>query len=104
MNYPNLELLEYQIRTKNRLNLPIFKAEMFCQTWTNTNGGMESFAGCDAFVDEYTTVFHECTTDTYYVCFGNRYAYSVLNPNEQFYEDLKNKDIKGLYTSKKFYK
>lgn len=118
---PNLELLEYKVRVECLNNKTfqelliqasskklIFTAEMFLQTWGNTATGFDEVDGLpamsgQAFTDEYTTVFHELTTHTYIVCFGNRPCYFVYDAPHKFYEDLKNRKMELLSVAKKKY-
>lgn len=116
MEYPNLELVAYraELMLKNdphfverltekqkECKLPIRPdLELICfpQTWATTALGFDApgtFAG-QAFTKAYTTVIHECVTDTYLVFFGARPAYQVTNATEQFYEDLANRQLKSV--------
>lgn len=108
--YPNLELIEYKIKTycfpylgKAVCNqhYPSFKADVFLQIWANTATGfnlIDGFSG-QAITAEYTTVMeihwfedkkliNESEDVIYAVFFGNDLAYAILNPNEKFIEDL----------------
>ena len=124
--YPNLELLEYKVKqillkdeeTINKFNeikekkkyaYLDFEVIVFSQIWGNTCTGFDIMEdgsaawGGQAFTKEYTSVFHELTTDTYVVCFGDRPCYKVTNANEQFYEDLNNRRMASLSEAKKLY-
>ena len=124
--YPNLELLEYKVKqillkdeeTINKFNkikekkkyaYLDFEVIVFAQTWGNTCTGFDVMEdgsaawGGQAFTKEYSSIFHELTTDTYIVCFGDRPCYKVINANEQFYEDLDNRRMASLSEAKKLY-
>ena len=49
-----------------------------------------------AMTEEYTTIVHEKTTDTYCVFFGDRPCYKVDNPSNEFYEDMKKRQMASL--------
>ena len=115
--YPNLELIEYKLKQfafsegadilKNACFLK-FSADTFMQTWADTSTGFNlksGFAG-EALTDEYTTVmemrwciykeddkrkWNDSKDVIYGVFFGNELAYMLINPKEQFFEDLKNR-------------
>ena len=125
-DYPNLELLEYKAKEyafaihQNVLHdavYPTIKADVFMQTWANTATGFDAdgVVSGQAFTDEYTTVMEMswCKRDVakfiidvsdkiYIVFFGNRLAYMYLNPNKQFFEDLKNRNMKSQKESKEY--
>lgn len=119
-SYPNLELIEYKCKIaafelhKNTLKDAIFtkfKIDTFMQTWGDTATGFdadEGYCAGQAFTDEYTTVCEMswCKRDKekrwvdipdriYGVFFGNRMAYMFTNPNEKFFDDLKNRNMKS---------
>ena len=124
--YPNLELLEYKvkrillqddttveelarIRKKNPHVHLNFEVIVFAQTWENTCTGFDVMPdgsaawGGQAFTKEYSSIFHELTTDTYVVCFGDRPCYKVTNANENFLMDLNNRYMASLSKAKKLY-
>lgn len=117
--YPNLELIQYkfiQYASKEYGNIFYnmhghkFIVDVFMQTWSSTATGF-NLDGCicgQAFTDEYTTVikvrpmvieleakndFKDKENTIYGVFFGNDLAYLLLNPNEKFYDDLRNRNI-----------
>lgn len=117
--YPNLELIEYKFKQfafdkydsvlKNSC-FPKFIVYVFMQTWGNTATGfnLKNYASGQAFTDEYTTVIklewsirvghgYKSADAIYGVFFGNELAYACLNPNKNFYIDLRN----GLMLSQK---
>lgn len=81
--------------------------DMFLQTWPNTAGGFSEpgmMAG-QAFTEEYTTVA-KCqrsneisgpSQDMYIIFFGNHGAYTITNPSDAFFSDLKNRKLLGKY-------
>ena len=117
--YPNLELIEYKCQMaayelhKETLKdsiYPTFRIYTFMQSWANTATGfdIDCPVSGQAFTDEYTTVCEMswCRKDPekrwvhvedkiYGVFFGNRIAYMFINPNEQFFKDLKNREMKS---------
>lgn len=124
--YPNLELLEYktkqmlaadeefmkslnEIRSKNKYSFLEFDSIVFPQVWGSTCTGFDvmkdgspAIGGC-AMTKEYTTVMHEKLTDSYVVFFGDRPCYKVTNANNEFYEDLKSRNMASLSEAKKRY-
>lgn len=126
LKYPNIELLEYKamaalrkddtfnktfrekIKDKKYIH-PELDAIVFPQIWGSTctgfdvtSDGSAVIAGC-AMTKEYTTVFHELTTDMYVVFFGENPCYMVNNPNTQFYDDLKKHQLCSLSQAKNLY-
>ena len=123
--YPNLELLVYNAkqiykhgisgsmhdgkRTPVMQNAKLLDEEIFAfrQTWATTAKGFDLDGGLSGqmFTDEYTTVvklhFNFQKPDGYdgkdlfVVFFGDRIAYYGLDPNEQFFADLKNMKMKS---------
>ena len=123
--YPNLELLVYKakqiykhgisgsmydgVRTPVMPNAKLLDEEIFAfrQTWATTAKGFDLDGGLSGqmFTDEYTTVvklhFNFQKPDGYdgkdlfVVFFGDRIAYYGLDPNEQFFADLKNMEMKS---------
>lgn len=111
--YPNLELLVYKATLLYK-SLPEphniickEKIDTFLQTWANTATGFDLHGGFSgqAITDEYTTVVtlivHVETCNGYeleyfhVVFFGDTIAYYGKLPNEQFFEDLKNRNMKS---------
>lgn len=86
-----------------------FDITMFPQIWGSTctafdilpNG--EPVWGGSAMTKAYTVIIHEFTTDTYGVFIDDKPCYIVTDPTEMFYEDLKNKNMKSLSNSLKYY-
>ena len=112
IRYPNLELLEYKAREillkdtefiekfkerRKRCQMDI-KVDVFPQTWATTALGFDmedGFAG-QAFTEAYTSVFHEVFTDTYVVFFGDRAAYKVTDANDNFKNDLAERNLASV--------
>lgn len=67
--------------------------DSFMQTWPNTARGLDYIRGMSgqAFTGEYTSVFSCNGREERIVFFGNTLAYIVRNPNQKFYDDLKNR-------------
>lgn len=124
--YPNLELVEYKfnlslqnnnewvekfeaIQTLNKWIRPTYSVKVFKQTWGSTAlafdvmpDGSAAWGGC-AMTDAYTVVIHEEITDSYGIFIGNRPCYVVFDATEDFYEDLKNCNMKSLSQAKRWY-
>lgn len=111
--YPNLELIVYKAtslyRSLTESHNIICKKQIdtFLQTWANTATGFDLHGGVSgqAITDEYTTVVTliiQIPTCNGYkleyfhvVFFGDTIAYYGKLPNEQFFEDLKNRNMKS---------
>lgn len=125
---PNLELLLYKVQqalahdpdfvqkiaemkqSKNHNKVYIdFDIECFPQIWGSTCTGFdvtetgEPVVAGSAMTKEYTTIVHEKTTDTYCVFFGDRPCYKVDNPSNEFYEDMKKRQMASLSRAKNRY-
>ena len=92
------KLTEEQKKYYHELNMMMFK-----QTWGSTALGFGGLGGC-AMTDAYTTVVIDMCSDYVGVFFGERIAYIINNPNETFYEDMRNRDMvevskSGIYLS-----
>lgn len=88
---------------------PSFSVEVFPQVWGSTCTGFditedgESVMSGSAMTEEYTTVVHEIMTDCYCVFFGDRPCYKVAHANEDFYNDLQNRNLASLSEAKRRY-
>lgn len=118
-NYPNLELLEYKAKQILAADTEFmdslgshavnFEVIVFPQTWGSTCTGFDicpdgsPAVGGSAITKEYTSVFHELTTDTYVVCFGNRPCYKVTDAPMEFYADLSARSMASLKTARTRY-
>lgn len=122
---PNLELLEFKAsmivkQDKNIMkkiedhykehgyrcfanNPPVeFDVQMFSQTWGSTctafdvcSDGSPAIGG-SAMTKEYTTVFYEPISNTYFVFIGDKFCYLVENANKVFLKDLSKLNLKPL--------
>lgn len=96
--YPNLELLDYKTREilKNRkVAYGELTVEVFIQTWGSTALGFGGFGG-QMMTSAYTTVFSDELNGIHVVFFDGRPAYLVLDASDEFYKDLKNRDMKSV--------
>ena len=123
---PNLELLLYKAqqilahdeefiaalneKKKERSHVSVdFDVEVFSQVWGSTCTGFDvcedgsPAMGGSAMTKEYTTVIHERVTYCYCVFFGDRACYKVTNANDDFYEDLANRQMVSLSKAKTRY-
>ena len=106
--YPNLELLEYIFR--HAVDADMYANEVdafvFPQTWPNTGCGFAAPGCCygQAFTKEYTTVLLNERMNLAMVAFGNKPAYIVENPNQEFVDDFNRKNMATKYEAKKRYK
>lgn len=82
---------------------PDFELTVFQQTWGSTALGFGGIGGC-AMTDAYTTVIWENNSKIAGVFFGDRVAYIILQPNEKFWEDVKNKDMESVANKGKYLK
>ena len=120
--YPNFELIEFKcVETAYKCHKEILKnarflktrMDSFLQTWGSTALGFDAEGCCagQAFTDAYTTVvelswcvnFDDSKDRIYGVFFGNEIAYMFINPNEQFFEDLKNRNMRSQKDAMKEY-
>lgn len=99
--YPNLELLDYKARIalrekdSEKYARVELQADVFLQNWSSTALGFGGIGG-QALSDAYTTVFSDILKDVYVVFFGNRMAYMVEEPTEEFYKDLKERRLASV--------
>ena len=97
-------------KKKERSHVSVdFDVEVFSQVWGSTCTGFDvcedgsPAMGGSAMTKEYTTVIHERVTDCYCVFFGDRACYKVTNANDDFYEDLANRQMVSLSKAKTRY-
>ena len=90
--------LRYKLRTLDFDNGYLFD---FDQTWESTALGFGGVGG-SALTTERTYVFMPEDKDFAYVYFGNRFAYKVDNPNDKFFEDIKNCEMSSVKESGKY--
>lgn len=117
--YPNFDLIVYKCneaahqhfpRELKNAQYPSFKLDAFLQTWPNTATGFDSenVVSGQAFTDEYTTVVEmhwhyldvnkqwiDSNDCIYGVFFGDEIAYIIINPSDEFFEDLKNRQMES---------
>jgi len=83
-------------------NKYIMEYYAFLQTWSSTALGFDCpFAG-SAITTAMTTVI-KTQDERWYVFFGDEIAYCLENPTEQFFEDLKNFNLKSCTEAVKVY-
>lgn len=119
MKLPNLDLLKYKAENvlrnhdefverlkKAREEDPYRSVDLvlhtFPQMWGSTALGFEWIGG-QAITEAYTTVVHERTTDIYIIFFGEMPCYSLTDPTEEFFKDLKNLQIVGINEAREKY-
>lgn len=115
MKTPNLELILFKanevlgynqeflsrIRKAERtLNLAVYT---FPQMWGSTALGFGGIGG-QAMTEAYTTVVRERVTNSFVIFFGERPCYSLTDPTEEFFEDLRNLSIAGIDEAMERYK
>lgn len=98
---------------KRKIWVPHTSVDLFLQVWPDTSCGLSTnpsyFAG-QILTEEYTSVFElrwmysdiSKEVRIYYVFFGNELAYYVINPNEKFFEDLKNRNMVAVIDKGKY--
>ena len=114
-NACNIEMLLSNFVSKGGF---IDSIEMFQQTWPTTTLG---FSGCggDSMTSAFTTVlrvYHNDgfevkkedgkymnTKECYFVFFGGRFAYSVYEPTDCFFNDLKMRHMASCEKAKRLY-
>lgn len=109
----NLEVIEERFRRfimdkssfakeeKVKLSRGEIRCELFPQMWGSTSLGFDGIGGC-AMTEEYTTVVHVSNTDVYGVFFGKKLAYIIKNPNQQFFTDLRERNMASQHESKRY--
>ena len=80
---------------------PEFDFHMFSQVWESTALGFNGIGG-QALTKAYTTVVKEMNLNIYGVFFEERFAYAIENPNEIFFEDFDNHNMKAVYEAFKY--
>lgn len=71
---------------------PEFELRMFSQTWGSTSLGFGGIGG-QAMTMAYTTVIYDVNTGWCGVFFGERLAYKLHNPNQDFWKDVSEERI-----------
>lgn len=110
---PNLEILSYIAFQLVYLMFNKIKCEfdiyVFPQVWPSTCLGIdcdengEGFIGGQAMTKAFTSVFYDTLNEIYVVFFDDNIAYIVSNPTDEFYEDLKNNNLKSRSKAKIYY-
>lgn len=106
---PNLPLVQERFYNaikdsefvKETKYMPEFSMWMFPQTWGSTAFGFGGVGG-QAMTTAYTTVVHEAVSNYAGVFFGNSLAYTIHDPNQEFWNDVSRGDMepqskKGKY-------
>ena len=113
--FPNLELIEHKatelaLLDKALSSPPEFDLITFPQTWGSTCTGFDLTSdglpaiGGSAMTKEYTTVAHELKSDVYYIFFGGRPCYKVIEAGETFFNDLNSRNMASFSQAKQRYK
>lgn len=108
INLPCLPLIQERfynvIKDKEDFNIkyyPEFEMHMFPQTWGDTSLGFGGIGG-QAMTTAYTTVVIDNTSGWCGVFFNERLAYVIHNPNEKFFEDLRNGNMESVSRKVKY--
>lgn len=89
----------YAVRNRGETYMyPELEVEVFPQVWGSTALGLGGIGG-QAMTTAYTTVVSDCHTGWYSVFFGERLAYLIHNPNDIFFDDLKDRKMRPVYHS-----
>lgn len=97
---PNLPLLQERFKNaisgeleQHRIKDPNFEIQaMFLQYWESTATGFGFIAG-DAITGAYTTIIESVNLGCVAVFFGERLAYIVNNPNDDFVGDIRKRKM-----------
>lgn len=103
---PNLEttLNDFKNRITNHLKETMGKLyiddsdydfTVFSQDWGSTALGLDGWGG-QAITSAYTVVIIFEPTGIAGIYFGGKFAYIVERPNENFYKDLLNREMKAV--------
>ena len=102
LNLPCLPLIQERfynaIKDKENFNIkyyPDFEMFMFPQTWGDTSLGFGGIGG-QAITSAYTTVVTDNTSGWCGVFFNEGLAYTIKDPNQNFYEDLRNMNMRNV--------
>lgn len=108
MKLPCLPLIEERfVRTvrkhlaKDTKYYPNIEMRMFPQVWGSTALGFGGIGG-QALTGAYTTVVSDVQHDWHIVFFGEEAAYLVTEPNEAFFEDMKQGRMAPISRAKKY--
>lgn len=76
------------VRTKNPdYKYPELDLKMFSQCWGSTALGFGGIGG-QAMTSAYTVVVNDYNENISSVFFGDRLAYTIFNPNDNFFNDM----------------
>lgn len=81
---------------KEKKYYPEFEMTMFMQTWGSTALGFGGIGG-QAITSAYTTIVSEVYSGWVGVFFGESLAYKINNPNQKFYEDIRDNNMQPTY-------
>ena len=98
-NICRIDTVMQQAQNKN-----IVEYYAFMQTWSTTALGFDdsnAFSG-QAITDAITTII-KTRDELWYVFFGNSLAYCLKDPSKQFFDDLKNFNMKSCSKAKEIY-
>ena len=107
MNLPCLPLIQerfvqaVKLYAKETKYYPEIEMYMFPQMWGSTALGFGGFGG-QAMTSAYTTVVNDVAYGYYGVFFGEKLAYLITEPNDKFFEDLKNQKMASVSECKKY--
>lgn len=121
LKIPDIEKLKREFSTVAGINIDRIEVYMFPQTWPNTGCGFAEPGYCygQAFTSEYTTVliyriYKKCADPDGYnrmiatviacVCFGDKIAYTLDDPNDSFWGDLFSFNMAGIVDCDKYRK
>lgn len=74
---------------------------VFVQTWGSTALGFGGIGG-SAMTDAYTVVLRSTYNNEYLVYFNGVFAYKLIKPNKQFFEDIRYKNLEAVYNKQKY--
>ena len=106
-DYPNLPLLEYKCKMEllqdGIKEKPDFDVIVFSQCWGSTALGFEGFGG-QMMTEAYTSVFEDRVSGIFFIFFGTSLCYKLYSPSDEFFEDIKNRNLVGESRISKYLK
>lgn len=87
-------------RRHSEYNISVYG--MFPQVWSSTALGFGGIGG-QAITSAYTVVLQSDVGHGYCVYFGGRFAYNILNPTQQFYLDVAERNMHKVAGAKARY-
>lgn len=109
MRLPCLPLIEERFvravltHIKDKKYYPEVEMYMFPQMWGSTALGFGGMGG-QAMTSAYTTVAADIQYGYYGVFFGEKLAYLVTDPSDEFFEDLKKGNMASIARSGRYNK